>query len=302
MDIVDAGREAAALDANSRSLTGARKADFGGIYGSADPRGYYRALMPLGYQIPQRARPVFERLLACSAARAGQRRTILDVCCSYGINAALLRCELDLAALGERYLDPQLDTLSPAQLLAADREFYRQHRRVSAPTVLGVDSSAPAIDYALQAGILCQGWAEDLESEDPSPALAAGVGDVGLIVCTGGVGYIGPRTFERVLASIRAPEQLWVAVFVLRVFSYDDIAASLARYGLVTEQIPGLSVPQRRFADPHEAHAAVQDVRRRGLDPRGKEADGWFYADGFLSRPARQVSHTPLTELLNTPT
>jgi hypothetical protein len=106
----------------------------------------------------------------------------------------------------------------------------------------------------------------------------------------------------RLLQCIRAPEQLWVAVFVLRVFSYHAIAPSLACYGLVSEQVPELSVPQRRFADPQEARAALQDVHRRGLDPRGKETDGWFYAGCFLSRPAQQISRTPLTELLNTPT
>jgi hypothetical protein len=74
-------------------------------------------------------------------------------------------------------------------------------------------------------------------------------------------------------------------VFVLRVFDYAPIAALLSGYGLVTEKIPG-TFRQRRFADAAERDACVQDVRLRGLDPSGKEADGWYYADCFLTRPA----------------
>jgi SAM-dependent methyltransferase len=259
------------------TLTGTRKADFTDIYRQTDPRAYYSTLAPLDYQIAQHARPVVQAALAASG-----KRTVLDVCCSYGINAALLRHEVTWAELAAHYAG--LDGLEPIEVARADVRYLRARRLPRAPRVLGLDVSAQAIDYAEHVGLLERGYPENLEERDPSKGLVTGLRDVGLVLCTGGIGYIGARTFERLLAAARHPERLWVVAFVLRVFDYTEIAEVLARHGLVTERLPG-SYPQRRFADPEEQSAAVRDVRRRGLDPAGKEAAGWFHADCFVSRP-----------------
>jgi hypothetical protein len=278
------------------TLTSENKTDFSTIYARPDPRAYFRALTPLSYQIPQRVLPVVEAALAASGAR-----TVLDVCCSYGINGALLRHDIDLAELGARATNPDLAELQSDDLIKADEEFYAERLRNSELAMLGLDASAPAIDYAVRTGLLTAGWAEDLEAGDPSPALATGLRDVGLVVCTGGVGYIGHRTFERIAAAVGEPSELWLAVSVLRVFGYDAIAAALSRYGLVTERVPGATFPQRRFADREEADAAVRDVTARGLDPAGKEATGWYHADCYLTRPAASAAATPIHELLSGP-
>ncbi len=258
------------------TLTDDQKADFSTIYARPDPRAYFRTLLPLEYQIPQRARPVVESVLARHPG------AVLDVCCSYGINAALLRLDLDLDALGARAADPARAGQSPYEVVAADAEFYAARPRRAEQRVLGLDASKPAVDYAVTTGLLDAGWAEDLEAADPSPSLVEGLREVSLVLCTGGVGYIGPATFGRIVA--HAPDA-WVLAFVLRVFPYDDVAAALGDYGLVTEKLPG-TYPQRRFADAAEAGAAVHDVTARGLDPAGREAEGWFHAEAYLSRPA----------------
>jgi hypothetical protein len=282
---------------NDETLTAATKADFGRIYGEPDPRAYFRALHPLGYQVPQRALPVFRSMLA-APGRSPRARTVLDVCCSYGINGALLGHAVDLDELGRRYTDPALAGLRPDELAADDRRFYARRGSTGGVTVHGVDASAPAVNYALAAGLLSRGWAEDLESHPPSPGLAAGARAVGTVVCTGGVGYIGERTFSRLLDTFEAPEQVWLAVFVLRVFDYAPIAEVFEPYGLVTERLPG-TFPQRRFADADEAGAAVDDVRARGLDPTGRESDGWFHADCFLTRPRAAAAALPVAALLS---
>ncbi|MGQ0574602.1 MAG: class I SAM-dependent methyltransferase [Pseudonocardia sp.] len=272
------------------ALIGTRKADFTEIYHQPDPRAYYRALLPLDYQIPQRALPVVEATVAARRPRA-----VLDVCCSYGINAALLRHDVNLDDLGDRYAD--LDDLTSADLVAADRAYFSARRRRPSLRVLGLDAAAPAIDYAVRAGLLAGGFGEDLEAAEPSAALVAGLAAVGLVICTGGVGYIGPRTFDRLLRAIPAANAPWLAVFVLRVFDYAEVAAVLAEHGLVTERLPG-TLRQRRFADHDEYRAANADVARRGLDPAGKEADGWYHAECYLSRPAADAARTPAAELL----
>jgi hypothetical protein len=278
-------------------LIGDRKADFTGIYHQPDPREYFRTLKGLDYQVPQQALPVIEAVLAAST-RAGRPRTVLDVCCSYGINAALLRCQVDLDEISARCSDPALAALAPGDLIEDDAVFYASRLRRPDVTVLGLDVSAPAIDYAVRSGLLAQGWAENLETSDPSPALATGVRDVEMIISTGGVGYVQHRTFERLLRAVHDPHDLWLTIFVLRVFAYDEIADTLAGYGLVTEQVPELTFRQRRFADREEYEAANHDVVLRNLDPTGKEAAGWYHADCFLTRPATAAAQTPLTELL----
>ncbi|GAA2566284.1 hypothetical protein [Pseudonocardia hydrocarbonoxydans] len=257
------------------TLTGEQKADFSDVYGRRDPRGYFRTLIPLGYQVPQRARPVVESVLEEHPG------TVLDVCCSYGINAALLRHDVDLDELGAHAVAATRAELTPEQVIAEDTAWFAARRRPSPPRVLGLDVSGPAIDYAVATGLMAAGWAEDLEAGDPSGSLVDGLAEVSLVLCTGGVGYVGPATFDRILT--HAPNA-WVLAFVLRVFPYDDVARALAGHGLVTEKLPGTH-PQRRFADTAEAEAAVHDVRLLGLDPAGREADGWFHAEAYLSRP-----------------
>jgi len=261
------------------------KADFSTIYDRPDPGGYYATLDQLDYCIPDLARPVIAAVHA--AARPGP---LLDMCCSYGVNATVLRHRLDFAAMARHV------AAAPDQ--ATTRRFLDDHRRESPPDVLGLDLSAPAVEWARRTGLLAGAWAENLEEADPSPHLAAGIAEVSTISCTGGVGYITATTFERVLGALRQPDQLHAVLFVLRVYTVDDIAAAFARHGLVTELVSGVTFPQRRFADRAEAAAAVYDVRRRGLDPTGREADGWFHADCFVARPAAEAARVPLPELL----
>lgn len=275
-------------------LTGTRKTNFDDLYTQPDPRRYYEVLSRLDYQIPRRAAPVFRAVLEASR-RDGRDRIMLDVCCSYGINSAHLFCPGDRQPAAAWYAGRETGALSSDELAEADRR--RHAGRHGGLTVLGLDASAPAIGYARRAGLLTWGWAEDLETADPSPELTAGITDVGLIVSTGGVGYVGRRTFERLLRAVRHPENLWLAVFVLRVFDYTPIADLLNDYGLVTENL-GTTFPQRRFADDAERQAALHDVRRRGLDPAGKEAAGWYHAECFLTRPAAEAARVPAPALL----
>lgn len=257
------------------TLISDQKADFTTIYAQPDPRAYFGTLVPLEYQVAQQALPVVESVLVRHPG------PVLDLCCSYGINATLLRHDIDLDGIGAHAVDPARAGLAPEQVIAEDAAFFAARRRPTHRRVLGLDASGPAIDYAVATGLLDAGWAEDLEASDPSESLIDGLAEVSLVLCTGGVGYIGPATFDRI--QTHAPEA-WVLAFVLRVFPYDDVAKALAGHGLVTEKLPG-TFPQRRFADAAEAEAAIHDVRLLGLDPTGREADGWFHAEAYLSRP-----------------
>ncbi len=292
----------------SDAHTHQHKADFSAVYTEPDPRSLFRMGRRLDYRLPERARPVLRAVLAQAGARTsgtpatartsgapasdGPARpiTALDLCCSYGIITAALATGPDGGALADHYLDPEVAGLGAGEL--ADRDACSFAGRRPGLRMLGLDVSVPAVDYALRARLLDDAWTENLENEPASDELIAGVRDVDAIISTGGVGYVGVKTFDQLLSNIARPEELWLAVFVLRVFDYGEIVDLLSKYGLVTQKLPN-RFRQRRFDSDDEQRAAVRDVRARGLDPTGMESDGWFYADCFISRPQGAAAIAP---------
>ena len=282
------------------------KANFDGVYDLPDPRGYFEALGSLEYRAPEHGRRVFSALLGAMRKEDGPSK-VLDLCCSYGVNAALLKHDLTLDDLYERYASPDLAGLSAEELASADAAFYGDRRKDEPPEVVGTDTAQNAVSYALRAGLLDGGIAENLEEGEPTEALRRGARGVRLVTVTGGVGYIWERTFERVLSCVlngsenggpNGRETPWIAAFAVRFVDYAPIAAVLGRRGLVTEKLSIRTFPQRRFENDGERDHALRQLAMAGIDPAGKEKSGWYHADLYLSRPAEEVRETPADELL----
>ncbi|MEV8474313.1 hypothetical protein [Streptomyces sp. NPDC051173] len=273
------------------------KADFGEIYDCPDPSAYFTTLGPLAYQIPHHGQVVFRTLTeTLRTRRAGHAPpAVVDVCCSYGINAALLNHQVTLDDLYARYTARPAGAPVP-HLLTEDRAFFATRRRPAPVTVTGIDAAPRAVAYARATGLLDHAFAENLETADPSPALREVLAGTDLVTVTGGIGYVFTQTFARLLAAMSSPP--WVAAFVLRTVPYEPIAELLGRVGLVTEKLSARTFRQRRFADPAEQHAAFEALAAHGLGTAGKEADGYYHADLYLSRPAADVVELPLTGLL----
>ncbi len=279
---------------------GSGKADFDDIYDQPDPRAYFHGLSGLDYEIPQQAQPVFGALLGALRERApgGEPARVLDICCSYGINAALLRHDVSLDDLFDRYTSADCESVSAAELAAADADFFARRRRPDPVSVSGLDAAANAVTYACQVGLLEHGWAENLEEAAPSAAMADDLAGIDLVTITGGGSYITERTIGRVVEAGPAGSRPWVAAFVLRMIDYERVAERLERLGMVTERL-SRTFPQRRFASASERDAALLDVSARGLDVGGLEETGRYYADLYVSRPAADAAGQPLEELLD---
>ncbi|MGW5210159.1 hypothetical protein ACWEQO_02770 [Streptomyces sp. NPDC004051] len=265
---------------------GEGKARFDDIYDRPDPRAYFGRLAPLEYEIPHHAQPVFRQVAAERAALDDGRPhspAVLDVCCSYGINAALLNHDVTLAEMYERYTSPAHRTVSTAELAARDKEFYAERRRPDAVPVFGLDVSAPAVHYALEAGLLDAAFTDDLEQGPPGPGLSRALAEVGLITLTGGGSYVTARTFTALLDGVRRP--VWVSAFVLRTVSYRPIVRALAVHGLSTTVDVSRTYPQRLFTDEQERRYAIAAVRALGGDPAGREEAGRFHTLHYESRP-----------------
>lgn len=272
-----------------------QKADFGDIYDRPDPRQYFSTLRPFEYVIPQHGAEVYRPLLAARAAQDGRQVNVLDVCCSYGVVAMLLKTDLHIRDLYGHYAKAADRSLSHQQLADHDQRMLRNCRVRGAPHVVGLDVAGNAVDYAVATGALDAGFTENLEVDEPSPEFATQGHDIGLVVTTGGIGYVTDRTFDRLLDI--TPASVWVASFCLRTYDYEPISETLKARGFSTERSSN-TFTQRRFTSPEEKEWAVGEVRSRGLDPAGRESDGSYYADFFLSRPAAEVDACPMSELL----
>ncbi|MDQ3574509.1 MAG: hypothetical protein M3404_06240, partial [Actinomycetota bacterium] len=122
------------------------KARFDHIYNQPDPRPYFRTLEQFGYEIPAHGQSMFSLLVGKIMEETGSEDlTVLDLCCSYGVNAALLNHEISLESLYERYRSPEAASLTSQELADADAVFFRQLRRPSLLRVVGIDTADQAV-------------------------------------------------------------------------------------------------------------------------------------------------------------
>ncbi|MGI8793755.1 MAG: hypothetical protein ACR2H3_11360 [Acidimicrobiales bacterium] len=269
------------------------KADFDHIYTADDPRQYFRTLSQFGYEIPAHAATVFSQV--AQAVAVSDPPHIVDLCCSYGVNATVFNHDLDFDDVVERYCDPALDTVEPDELADLDRDFYRANISDGTFRFTGVDVAQPAIDYAANIGLLDAGFAEDLEQNEPTPELAADLRTADLITVCGGIGYITEKTLDRVFTHAERPR---LAALCLRWIDFAPIVAIGAAHGLVTERLEEATFPQRRFADDIERRHAEAELARLGIDGGGRESEGWHHTDFYLLRPAEEAAARPLASLL----
>lgn len=271
------------------------KQNFDHIYNHPDPRPYYRTLGPLEYSVADRARPIFERCLRTLArVRGKQRLAVLDLCCGYGVNGGLLRHQVGLADLYERYSGSDLDHLGSEELTAADRRFYAERRRngESAQSlvgrILGLDPAERAVSYAERAGLIDRGAAVNLEREDLSDSLRRDLAEVDLITVTGGMGYVTHVTFRKLLAATRLEARPWIVSFPLRGLDLAPFEQAFAEFGLVSETWEEEPIPQRRFSDAGERERTLRRLADSGLDSDQERESGKLMALCHLARPASE--------------
>jgi SAM-dependent methyltransferase len=272
------------------------KAIFDDIYIQEDPRSYFSVLGDLDYMIPDVAEPVVRQILAAKASATGTKPVVLDVGCSYGINAAVHRFPLTFGGLRHRYARREMKAISSEELMKFDRHFYSAWPDGGLARFVGLDVSAPAIRYATGVGLLEQGVVADLENNSLSKDDARIIRNTDVIMSTGCIGYVTEKTFGKILdATEKTP---WIVSFVLRMFPFDSLAETFAQRGLVTERLTGVTFIQRRFRDAEEFENSLATLAKIGVDATGLETEGLFHADLILSRPEADARAMPLDDIV----
>ncbi|MBF0245988.1 MAG: hypothetical protein HQL31_12090, partial [Planctomycetes bacterium] len=253
------------------------KTSFDEVYGAKTPHNYVSTMARHGYQIGEQARPY------CMAAAELLREKngdvwpvqMLDIGCSYGIGSAFIKfgCSFDelVAFFASR---------APWNY-ASCCEVMRHWLNITSPVCdmrcVGLDCSEPAIQFALDAGLLDGGVARNYEQADTEPDQMEKnwFRSCNLLVSTGAIGYVSPLTMDKVLRHLghdHPSEEGPFAVFtVLRMFDATPSLKSFEKVGLKVGLIDGLLLPQRRFTDSEEQEGVIEALKGKGLDTAGLE-------------------------------
>lgn len=273
------------------------KANLDGIYDQPDPRDYFRKLKPLRYGIPDAAKPIFQRLISYLRRRRRETVHVLDLGCSYGVNAALLKHDLSMPQLYEHWGQERLTDATPEEVIEHGRRYFDSLPDADDIEVIGLDQAEHAVEFAEEVGLIDEGLAVNLESESLPGLLKEELSLIDLVTSTGCVGYVTEKTFERLLPAMTDGRPPWLANFVLRMFPFEPIADMLNERGYVTEKLEGHTFIQRKFASDEERDQVMEQLREQGIDPAGKEAEGHLLAEFYLSRPVRDSIATPIGQL-----
>jgi hypothetical protein len=274
------------------------KANLDHIYDQPDPRAYFRELKKLHYAIPDAAKPIFQKLISSLQQRRDDTICVLDLGCSYGVNAALLKHDLSMSELYRHWGQEGLADASLEKVVDCDRRFFDDLDEPEDIEVIGLDQAENAVEYAKEVGLLDEGFVVNLEKDPLSVSAKEGLAPVDLMVSTGCVGYVTEDTFDRLLPAITPDRMPWLANFVLRIFPFDAIEETLNERGYVTEKLEDRTFVQRQFASANEQEQVLEQLHEQGVEPADKEAAGHLHAEFYLSRPKQEAAEVPIEQLL----
>ena len=286
------------MPADSRAGNHDAKASLDHIYNQPDPRAYYCELRKLDYATPSAGKPLFLNLISRLRRLREKSVRVLDLGCSYGVNGALLKHDMTMAQLYDHWGQGGLRDVSPEAVMVHDRRFFADREEPHTFEVIGLDRAERAVAFARETGLIDEGVVADLEADPLPDSAISQLADIDLITSTGCIGYVTKRTFKRLLPAVTRGHAPWMANFVLRLWEFEPIEATLSDWGYVTEKLENRTFKQRRFVGDGERERVLERLRERGIDPAGKEAEGHLHAEFFLSRPAADAREASLNTLL----
>lgn len=270
------------------------KANFDNVYTAPTPHAYIATMASKGYEIGEQARPYCTAAAELLRERNGEAWPVqmLDVGCSYGVGSAFIKygCSFDemvafYAARAPKEYQEACDAM---------RMWLNVVPQVCDVRAVGLDSSAPAIRFGVEAGLLDGGIDRDFEQEGavPTEEERAWFRSCNLMISTGAIGYVSERTLGVVLRDLGQDYPgdwgPFGVVTILRMFDNEPIVNVFEDNGYRFGPVPGVRLPQRRFESDREREKVLSVLHDRGLDTREWEDDGRHYADLYVAAPPPQ--------------
>ena len=270
------------------------KANFDDVYMAPTPHAYIATMAKTGYEIGEKARPyctaAAELLQECNGDVWPVQ--MLDVGCSYGMGSAFVKygCSFDemVAFFASRV---------PEEYVLAC-EVVRSWLNVTAPAcdvrTVGLDSSEPALQFAVDAGMLDGSIAKNFEDSETTPS----DDDIGwfrscnLMIATGAIGYGTEKSLDVILRHLGqahpADTGPFVVLTILRMFNVEPIHRVFETHGMEFGPAAGIRLPQRRFEDDREQEEVLRILHGKGLDTQEWEDEGRHYADLYIAAPTAE--------------
>ncbi|MGB3727721.1 MAG: hypothetical protein WBA70_00545 [Thermodesulfobacteriota bacterium] len=278
------------------------KTCFDEVYTSPTPHAYIAMMAKSGYEICEQSRPyciAAAEVLKSHTEDAGPVQ-MLDIGCSYGMGSAFVKYGISRDELVAFF-----STQAPQGLHAAC-ESMRSWIKTPTPydiRCVGLDSSNPAIRFAMRAGLLDDYIARDFENPDitPNAEERSLLRSCNLLISTGAIGYITDRTMAHVVrdAGKDQPSEFGplAVLTILRMFDATPIRDVFEKNGLRFEKVPEVMLPQRRFTDENERKSVSKTLHDKHIDTSEWEDRGKQYAELFI---AAKPDHFPeLLEKMN---
>ena len=271
------------------------KASFDDIYDGPTPAAYFSELRPLQYLLPGHAQPMVRRCIEALRRRRGlETVTVLDLCAGYGINAALIRHDVTLQDLYARFATQDARAAGAQRIPADSAWFQRRWRATARVRVIAQDVSRNALSYSQAVGLVDATIAANLEERDPTPEQAALLRDADLILVTGGLSYIGARTFARVLRAAR--REPWALYFPLRHTDVGEVDEAFEDMGYAVET-SRRPVAQRRYRSAEERQAIRERTLAQAAPGEPAPSPTHLEAVVKLARPQDELFHPPFDEI-----
>jgi len=267
------------------------KESFDDVYSAETPHAYFAEMGRLGYEIGERAKPYFQRAICWLRDRpdAESDVQVLDLGCSYGVGSALVKFDFTFEELAGFFT--RRAPRDYGDCVRATRSRLAGVRPAHRVRCVGADASREAIRFARDAHLLDGGLDRNLE-EDPflDERERAVVRGSNLLISTGAIGYVGPKTLSTLLAQLGKSSPLQrgpcAVVTILRMFDPKPVARTFEQYGFAFRRVAGVRLPQRRFGTKDEIRETLHLLDARGVDAEGWETTGRLYADLFAgARP-----------------
>jgi len=274
-----------------------KKLNMNEVYNFKDPEPYYQSINQYKYDLPERAKPYFQKIINTYRHYESLRELkILDIGCSYGINPALLKFDKNITELHQHYTNPLRLQQSELSRRHLDFQWFHESSFDEQLQFIGLDIAENAVNYAVEAQLIQKSISTNLEKLPLSQEDYASLQDINFLISTGCIGYITEVTFDKILAAVRDINQLWGAVFVLKMFDISGLKKTLAQYNLVLMET-GVTVKQRSFSSPNEKKSLISFIETQGLSAEDEKQSDNLFAQLFLILPS-SVTDKPLIKKL----
>lgn len=276
------------------------KDDFGRVYDLEDPSPYFTALRPSDYRMPAvlaEALKVIHRPVR-EARGAGDALRVLDFACGYGTIGALLRHDVSMAEVYDRYAERRWRPVDARRYWTADSTFFAARREASAGFEIGgADIAGVALEYAAALGFLDRTFHENLVEDAPSGELKRFLHGVDLVVESGSLGDLLPVAFGRILDACTGTGRPWFLYCPRPDVDWAPLNALWAEQGYRTESLGSEPVRYRKALAAREQADMLRVTRTLGRPDHAVMRHGYLLVDMTLARPEADSGNPPIAEL-----